>query len=105
MFKTEQETLEKEQEMLTNAAEIKEALATATEALSGDDVSTLTLLRFARTAGLAKILRVAFRKPSSSRNVLKHRSLISMTYHSEAEKLNDRTVADPGRLEICNTAA
>ena len=41
----EQEELEKEQEMLSNAGVIKEALAAATAALSGDDVSALSLLR------------------------------------------------------------
>ncbi|MCK7529984.1 MAG: hypothetical protein MZV63_02445 [Marinilabiliales bacterium] len=51
--------MEKEQEMLSNAAEIKEALAAATAAaLSGDDVSVLSLLRMARTS-LCKNIRMA----------------------------------------------
>ncbi len=44
----EQEELEKEQEMLSNAGEIKEALTAASTALSGDDVSALSMLRMAR---------------------------------------------------------
>ncbi len=45
----EQEVLEKEQEMLSNASEIKEALAAVTAALGGEEISALSLLRTVRT--------------------------------------------------------
>ncbi len=48
LVKGEQEEMEKEQEMLSNAGEIKEALTSAASALSGDDISGLSLLRMVR---------------------------------------------------------
>jgi len=93
----EQEALETEQEMLTNAAEIKEALTTATSALSADDVSALALLRLART-GLSKIS--AWLPGAGELEKRIEAQLIELNDISyEADKLNDRAVADPGRLE------
>jgi len=93
----EQESLEKEQEMLSNAAEIKEALATATAALSGDDVSALPLLRLARN-GLARISGWLPEAGELEKRI--ETQIIDLgDIAFEAEKLNDRAVADPGRLE------
>jgi len=93
----EQEALEIEQEMLTNASEIKEALTTATSALSADDVSALSLLRLART-GLSKIS--AWLPGAGELEKRIEGQLIDLNDISyEAEKLNDRAVADPGRIE------
>jgi len=93
----EQETLEKEQEMLTNASEIKEALATVTEALGGENVAALSLLRAARLS----LSRIAGWLPEAAE--LERRletQLIDLNDISfEAEKLNDKATADPGRLD------
>lgn len=93
----EQETLEQEQEMLTNASEIKEALAAVTAALGADDVSALSLLRTARQS----LSRIAGWLPEAAE--LEKRletQLIELGDISyEAEKLNERATADPGRLE------
>lgn len=93
----EQETLEREQEMLTNAAEIKEGLTTAAGALAGDDVSALSLLRLARS-GLSRIAGWLPEAGELEKRI--EAQLIDLNDISfEAEKLNDRTTADPGRLE------
>ena len=93
----EQETLEREQEMLTNAAEIKEGLITATGALAGDDVSVLSLLRTARS-GLSKIAGWLPEAGELEKRI--ETQIIDLNDISfEAEKLNDRAAADPGRLE------
>lgn len=93
----EQEVLEKEQELLTNAAEIKEALSAATSALGGEDISALSLLRAARTS----LSRIAGWLPEAGE--LEQRleaQLIDLDDVSyEAEKLNERATADPGRLD------
>lgn len=93
----EQEAMEKEQEMLSNAGEIKEALASVTSALSGDDVSALSLLRMVRSS----LARIAGWLPEAGELEKRIESLFvdlnDILY--EAEKLNDRTSADPGRLE------
>jgi DNA repair protein RecN (Recombination protein N) len=93
----EQEALEIEQEMLTNAAEIKEALASASSALSGDDVSAISLLRLAR-GGLSKISGWLPGAGELEKRI--EAQLIDLNDISyETEKLNDRAVADPGRLD------
>lgn len=93
----EQESLEIEQEMLTNAAEIKEALSTAASALSGDDVSAISLLRLAR-GGLSKISGWLPGAGELEKRI--EAQLIDLNDISyETEKLNDRAAADPGRLE------
>lgn len=93
----EQESLEKEQEMLTNASEIKEALAAVTAAMGGEEISALSLLRSARS----NLSRIAAWLPEAGE--LEKRletQLIDLDDISyEAEKLNDRATADPGRLE------
>jgi DNA repair protein RecN (Recombination protein N) len=93
----EQEALEQEQERLTNAGEIKEALMTVTTALSGDGPSAHSLLRTVRNS-LAKISGWL---PGAA--VLEKRidtQLIDLNDISyEAEKLNSNTADDPGRLE------
>ena len=93
----EQEALEQEQERLTNAGEIREALTTVTTALSGEGPSALTRLRTVRNS-LAKISGWL---PGAA--LLEKRidaQLIDLNDISyEAEKLNGNTADDPGRLE------
>ena len=93
----EQEDMEKEQEMLSNAGEIKEALTAAATALSGDDVSALSMLRMVRN----NLSRISSWLPEAGD--LEKRlesSLVDLNDISyETEKLNGRTTADPGRLE------
>ncbi len=93
----EQEDMEKEQEMLSNAGEIKEALTTAATALSGDDVSALSMLRMVRN----NLSRISSWLPEAGELEKRLESLLvelhDISY--ETEKLNGRTTADPGRLE------
>ena len=93
----EQEDLEREQEMLSNAGVIKEALTAAATALSGDDVSALSMLRSVRN----NLSRISQWLPEAGE--LEKRleaSLVDLNDISyETEKLNGRTTADPGRLE------
>ena len=93
----EQEELEKEQEMLSNAGEIKEALSAVTTALSGDDVSSLSLLRLVRS----KLAKISVWLPEAGELEKRLESVVvdlnDISY--EAAKLNDITSADPGRLE------
>ncbi len=97
LVKGEQEEMEKEQEMLSNAGEIKEALTSAASALSGDDISGLSLLRMVR----GNLTRISGWLPEAGE--LEKRleatlvDLNDIAY--EVEKLNDRTAVDPGRLE------
>jgi DNA repair protein RecN (Recombination protein N) len=93
----EQEEMEKEQEILSNAGEIKEALSAVTAALSGDDVSSLSLLRMVRSnlARISEWLPVAGDLEKRLETLFVDLNDISY----EAEKLNDMTSADPGRLE------
>lgn len=97
LVRGEQESLEQEQEMLTNASEIKEALAAAIAALGADDVSALSLLRTARLS----LSRIAGWLPEAAelekRMETQLIELGDISY--EAEKLNERATADPGRLE------
>ncbi|MDM8004202.1 MAG: DNA repair protein RecN [Bacteroidota bacterium] len=93
----EQEVLEKEQEMLSNASEIKEALSAVAAAMGGDDVSALSLLRSART-GLSRI--AGWLPEAAELEKRLETQLIELNDISyEVEKLNDRASADPGRLE------
>ncbi|MCU0366316.1 MAG: DNA repair protein RecN [Bacteroidales bacterium] len=92
----EVEELEREQELLTNAGEIKESLAAAAAALAGEEVSALSLLRMAR-ANLAKISGwVADAAELEKRLGSSLVELNDISY--EADRMNDRTVADPDRL-------
>ncbi len=93
----EQEALEQEQERLTNAGEIKEALTAVTTALSGDGSSVLSLLRTVRNR-LAKISDWLPEAAALERRI--DAQLIDLNDISyEAEKLNSNTADDPGRLE------
>ena len=97
----EQETLEQEQERLTNAGEIKEALNTATRALSGEDASALMLLRTVRNS-LAKISGWLPEAATLEQRI--DAQLIDLNDISyEAEKLNSNISDDPGRLEYVTT--
>lgn len=84
--------------MLSNASEIKEALATLTTALAGDDVSVLSLLRLARTT----LGRVSgwFTEAGELEKRLDNQLIELDDISYEAEKLNGKIVADPGRLEF-----
>lgn len=93
----EQEVLEKEQEMLSNASEIKEALTAVTAVLGGEDISVIQMLRTAR-ANLSKIAGWLPEAAELEKRV--ETQLIDLNDISyEAEKLCDRAIADPGRLE------
>jgi DNA repair protein RecN (Recombination protein N) len=95
--KGEQEVLEKEQEMLSNASEIKEALTAVAAAIGGEDVSALSLIRSART-GLSRI--AGWLPEAAELEKRLETQLIELNDISyEVEKLNDRASADPGRLE------
>lgn len=93
----EQEALEQEQERLSNAGEIKEALTTVTTSLSGEGPSALPLLRTVRN----NLARISGWLPGAA--VLEKRidaqliDLNDIAY--EAEKLNSNISDDPGRLE------
>ncbi|MBN2665152.1 MAG: DNA repair protein RecN [Bacteroidales bacterium] len=100
-FKTgEQEELEKEQELLEHAGEIKQALENALRLLSDESASVLSLLREARTI-IGKIdsflpdeLRILSRLDSS---------FIELDdISNEIARLEQETEADPGRLELVN---
>lgn len=94
----EQEELEHEQEVLSNAGVISEALTAAASAMSGEDLSALALLREVRT-NLAKI---AVWIPAAGE--LEKRigsSLVELNDISyETEKLLGAASTDPGRLEF-----
>lgn len=94
----EQEELEHEQEVLSNAGVIGEALSAAASAMSGEDLSALALLREVRN-NLAKI---AGWMPAAGE--LEQRigtSLVELNDISyETEKLLGTASTDPGRLEF-----
>jgi DNA repair protein RecN (Recombination protein N) len=93
----EQEELEREQEMLANASEIKEGLTTVALALSGDDVSALSLMRMVRSS-LAKISGWLPEAAELEKRI--EAQLIDLNDIAyEAEKLNGITSDDPGRLD------
>ncbi|MDX9773922.1 MAG: DNA repair protein RecN [Bacteroidales bacterium] len=93
----EQEALEAEQEMLSNSSEIKEALATLTSALGGDDLSAISLLSLARTS-LGRISGW-FPEAGDIEKRLETQLVELNDISYEAEKLNEKVIADPGRLE------
>ena len=94
----EQEELEREQEMLANASEIKETLTTVASALSGDDVSALSLIRMVR-ANLAKISGWVPEAAELEKRI--ENQLIDLNDIAyEAEKLNGITADDPGKLDF-----
>ncbi len=93
----EQEELEQEREMLSNASVIREALATAVNALSGEEAAALTLLRTARSA----LARIAgwMEEASELEKRLDSQVIEVNDIVYEAEKLAGKIAADPGRLE------
>lgn len=92
----EQETLEHEQEVLTNAGVIKESLATAANALSGEESSAVALLREAKN----NLTRSGeWMNEASELSARIEAALIEISDISyEAEKLLTSVETDPGRL-------
>ncbi len=94
----EQDELEREQEVLSNAGLIRESLQAATAALSGEEISSLALLREVRN----NLARIAGWVPAAAE--LEKRieaSLVDLNDVSyEAEKLLGLAETDPGRLEF-----
>jgi len=98
--KGEQEELEKEQELLEHAEEIKLALTSVSELLSGDNNSILAKLREAK-AIIGKInpfLPADLNIPARINSVLIELDDLA----NEIEKLERDTEADPVRLEKIN---
>ena len=94
----EQEELEHEQEVLSNAGVISEALSAAASAMSGEDLSALALLREVRT-NLAKI--TAWIPTAGELEKRIDTSLVELNDISyETEKLLGAASTDPGRLEF-----
>ncbi len=94
----EQEELEHEQEVLSNAGVISEALSAAATAMSGEDLSALALLREVRT-NLAKI--AAWIPAAGELEKRIGTSLVELNDISyETEKLHGTASTDPGRLEF-----
>ncbi|MDX9947264.1 MAG: DNA repair protein RecN [Bacteroidales bacterium] len=96
----EQEELEKEQELLEHAEEIKQALENASRLLSDETASVLSLLREAKTT-IGKI-------DSFLPDELKLLSRLDSSFielddiSNEIARLEQETEADPGRLELVN---
>jgi DNA repair protein RecN (Recombination protein N) len=94
----EQEELQNEQEVLSNAGIIKEALIAASNALSGEEISAVTLLKEARN-NLAK--SGAWMKPAEELSKRIETVLIEISDISyEAGKMLSAVETDPGRLEF-----
>jgi DNA repair protein RecN (Recombination protein N) len=99
--KGEQEELEKEQELLEHAEEIKQALTNVCELFSGDNNSLLAMLREAKTT-IGKIdpfLPADLNIPSRINSVLIELDDLA----NEIERLERNTEADPVRLEKINS--
>ncbi len=93
----ELEDLEKEQEILTNAGVIKDALVSAASDISGEDISALALLRDAKN-NLSKISE--WLTPAAELTERLDTLLVELTDISyETEKLFASVETDPGRLE------
>ncbi len=93
----EQEELEHERELLSNASSIKEALAAVITALSLEETAALTLLRSAR-ASLARI--GGWMSGASELEKRLDAQIIDLNdILYEAERLEEGVTADPGRLE------
>jgi len=98
--KGEQEELEKEQKLLENSEEIKLALSGASQILSGENSSLLSMLREAR-AILGKIeafLPAELNIPSRMSSVFIELDDLA----NEIDRLGHDTEADPDRLEKIN---
>ncbi len=98
--KGEQDELEKEQELLEHAEEIKQALTNVSQLFSSDNNSLLTKLREAKTI----IGRIDAYLPAELNMPLRINSvLIELDdLANEIEKLEQDTEADPERLEKIN---
>ena len=98
--KGEQDELEKEQELLEHAEEIKQALTNVSQIFSSDNNSLLTKLREAKTI----IGRIDAYLPAELNIPLRINSvLIELDdLANEIEKLEQDTEADPERLEKIN---
>ena len=94
--KGEQEELEKEQELLEHAEEIKQALTTISGLLSHEDGSVLSMIREIRTA----IGKISIYLPSELNIPSRINScLIELDdLANEIERIGQNTEADPGRL-------
>jgi len=98
--KGEQEELEKEQKLLENAEEIKLALTSVSQILSGDNSSLLSMVREARLI-LGKIdafLPAELNIPSRMNSVFIELDDLA----NEIDRLGQDTEADPDRLEKIN---
>lgn len=96
----EQDELEKEQELLEHAEEIKLALTNVSQLFSSDNNSSLTMLREAKTI-IGKIdtyLPAELNIPSRLNSVLIELDDLA----KEIEKIEQETEADPERLEKIN---
>ena len=94
----EQDELEHEQEVLSNAGVINEALSAATAALSGEEISALALLREVRN-NLSKTAEWIPAAGELEKRI--ESSLVELNDISyEAEKLLGLAATDPGRLEF-----
>jgi DNA repair protein RecN (Recombination protein N) len=98
--KGEQEELEKEQELLEHAEEIKQALINVSELFSGDNNSLLAMLRDAKTiiGKIEPFLPADLNIPSRINSVLIELDDLA----NEIERLERDTEADPVRLEKIN---
>ncbi|HUW92046.1 MAG TPA: DNA repair protein RecN [Bacteroidales bacterium] len=94
----EQEELENEQELLSNAGVIRESLSMATAALAGEEISALALLREVRN-NLSKISGWMPAAGDLEKRI--GASLIELNDISyETEKLLGLAATDPGKLEF-----
>ena len=98
--KGEQEELEKEQELLEHAEEIKQALTNVSELFSGDNNSLLSMLREAKTiiGKIDSFLPAELNIPSRINSVFIELDDLA----NEIERLEQDTEADPVRLEKIN---
>jgi len=94
----EQEELQHEQEVLSNAGIIKETLSAAANALSGEEISAVALLKDARN-NLSK--SAAWMKQAEELSTRIDATLIEISDISyEVEKILSAVETDPGRLEF-----
>ncbi len=99
--KGEQEELEKEQELLEHAEEVKQALVNVSKLFSDDNNSLLAILREAKSiiGKIDSFLPAELNIPSRISSVLIELDDLS----NEIERLEQDTEADPIRLEKINT--
>lgn len=99
--KGEQEELEKEQELLEHAEEVKQALVNVSKLFSDDNNSLLAILREAKSiiGKIDSFLPAELNIPSRISSVLIELDDLS----NEIERLEQDTEADPVRLEKINT--